>query len=125
MVSAISGGDSVIVPTLVNGFESARPVRSVVHEILNSSVDDVDLRPAGPRQGRMELLFASDEAEVESAAAESVLVAAGVFTFADEDRPTLEGLVFIPRPGGQITRTLDPDTRAVWLVAFEWCEVTQ
>lgn len=123
MVSTIRNGESVITPTLVNGFESRRDSRTVVHEIINGDEDDIDLRPAGLRRGRLELLFAGEDSEYASATAEATIATASVFTFGDDDRATV-AMSFVVA-GGTIERSLDDATRDAWIVAFDWREVVE
>lgn len=123
MADVITSGASVIAPTIILGYESSRPGRTIIHPIVNRAADDATLRAAGPRTGRLELGFSGPAAEADSSVAEAVLATAGPFTFTSTDRTTVS-LTFVVPKGGTITRTLEDTTRAAWVVAFDWHEVS-
>lgn len=123
-MASITGGASVITPTVVLEFSSARAATTVVHEIINRANPDATLRVAGSRTGRIKLGFIGATAEADSAVAEASLAGAALFTYVtDPERPTL-ALTFVIPAGGQITRALDEVTRAAWTVEFDFREVT-
>lgn len=120
MSAQITGGATTINPDLVLGYESQREPGSIAHPILGSSNPDVTLRPAQMRSGSLALGFLTATAEVDSSAAETNLGTAAVFTLTESDRSTV-GMRFVVT--GPIRRTLDPETRAAWSVAFDYTEV--
>jgi hypothetical protein len=120
MTSTITHSQGTIVPALIDGYESTREGRSVMHEILGTSRVDVTLRPAAPRTGTLRLLILT---EADAAAAEIVIARAEVFTLTSTERATVDMQFFVP-PGGRISRELDEDTRDHWIVAFDFHEVT-
>lgn len=114
-----------LVPDVVDGFESVRETQSIVHRVLGRPYPDVTLRPATARTGTLKLVFGNEAA---AAHAEAVHAAPGILKLQaafDYDaneviRPTVEMLYV---PAGRITRTLDPDTRDVWIVTVDFQEV--
>lgn len=120
MSATITHAGGIIAPVLIDGYESERAAGTLVHRILGSPNVDVTLRPAGPRHGTLRLLFAD---EVTSAGAELALSRGEAYTLTVTDRATTHMRFVIPE-GGSITRTLDDDTRALWLVTVSFHEVT-
>lgn len=120
MSSEITAGAVIISPTLILGYESTRKPGNVIHEILGRESPSVTFRPAGLRRGRMELLF---EEESTAADAEAALAAGEVCTLSDDDRTTVAMSFVLPRDG-DLSRKLDDETRAAWVVAFDWREVS-
>ena len=123
MVS-ITGGATVIAPSVVLEFSSSRTTKTNVHDVINRANPAATLRVAGSRVGRIKLGFFGPTAEEDSSAAETSLAGASLFTYVtDPDRPTL-GLTFVLPEGGQISRALDEVTRAAWTVEFDFREVS-
>ena len=120
MTAQITGGASAITPDLVLGYDSVRKAGALAHPILGSSSPDVTLRPAQMRSGELALAFLMETAEPDSRAAEVNLATAAVFTLIEPDRATV-GMRFIVT--GPIRRTLDPETRAAWMVSFDYTEI--
>ena len=73
MVDVITSGATVIAPTMILGYESSRPTRTLIHDVPGRSDPDATLRPAGLRKGRMTLGFAGPSAESDSASAGALL----------------------------------------------------
>lgn len=118
-MTVFSNGTATITPQLVDSYESTSEHGNVVHRVLGSDQVDVVLRPASLRTGTMSLVIGADEAA--ASAAEVALRTASVWTLTDDDRATVE-MTFVVN--GSVTRTLDDETRDVWLVGFGWQEVT-
>ncbi|WP_294947692.1 hypothetical protein [uncultured Microbacterium sp.] len=122
MVDVITSGATVIAPTMILGYESSRPTRTLIHDVPGRSDPDATLRPAGLRKGRMTLGFAGPSAESDSASAESVLAGAVAFVLTSPDRASVS-MRFVLPDGGALSRVLDPETRDAWMVEFDWQEV--
>lgn len=122
MSDVITHGADVIAPTLITGYESARESSNLVHPILGRAGDDVTLRPAKLRTGRLELLFTDDTSEEDSAEAEAILAAAGVCILTSSSRGSIEMPFIIPQ-GAEIARELEDRTRRHWLVRVGFQEV--
>lgn len=118
MSTTITHADGAIVPAVVNGFESARPARTLVHTILGRPDPDITYRPAGLRKGELLLVF---ESGAESAAAEAILVSAQVFTLSDPDVPQV-AMPFVVA-NGEVSSALDLDTQTVWVLRVPFQEV--
>ena len=117
-MATLSNGTDTIEPEQIDGFESDSESGTLVERVLGSEEVAVTLRPATLRNGRMSLVMGHSEAG--SAAAESALRGAHVWTLTTGTRPTIDMSFVVV---GRITRTLDPSTRNVWLVGFSWQEV--
>lgn len=118
-MTTFTNGTDVITPTLIEEYESRSEHRNIVHPILGSEQVDVVLRPATLRAGSMSLVIEGDAA---AAAAEAALRKATVWALVDA-RETVD-MTFVVQ--GSVTRALDDadDTRTLWLVGFDWQEVT-
>ncbi len=115
MTTTITNGTTTITPILMDGFEDSAESQTLVHRIIGRSDPDVTFRAATMGAGRASFVFGSDAAA--ALAARDALREPGTWTLADTDRPEV-GMSFVVQ--GQITRTLDPETRDVWLVGFDW-----
>lgn len=122
MADVITSGANVIAPTMILGYESARPTRTLIHDIVDRAEPDAILRPAGLRKGRLTLGFSGPTGESDSAAAEAVLAAAVAPVLSSPDRATVSMRFVLPE-GGTLSRMLDPETRDAWMVEFDWQEV--
>jgi hypothetical protein len=104
-------------PVHVQGYESAREARTIFHPIIGTSREDVTLLPAGPRSGTLSYLYDTEAAAVEAERMHSV---AAVLTLSDSDLSSVRMSYAVE---GSITRTLDPQTRAFWVVQVGYREV--
>lgn len=118
MSSTISDGTTTITPAEVDGYDSARPSRNLVHDIIGTTEPAVTLRGAGLRTGTLSCVMGTDRALATQL--EAMLSAPGVFTFATSDVADL-GMSFIV--AGDLHVQLDDDTRSVWIVAVPFQEV--
>lgn len=112
----LTKGTVTIAPMLMLGFTSARESRSVISRVIGRELPDATLRPMGNRTGSFRLLFADAGTSWQ---AEQALRIPGLWTLTDTDLPTAN-MRFVP---GDITRTLDPDTRLRWLVSLNFEEL--
>lgn len=119
-MSTISNGTTTLTPTLVLGFQSRRESRNVLIEPIDSPEPYVSLAAARTRTGTLSYLF-DDEAD--SLACEQMHSAPGVFTLFDDD-VTSVNMSYVVLERGQITRTLDDETRDAWTVTVDYREVT-
>lgn len=124
MNGSITGGASVITPTLILELTEEAQGGNIVHPILGRSNPDVTLRPGGRRTGTIALGFAGANSEALSATARSVLLTAGLLTLVAPARPSLNGLTFVIPEGGRVQRSIEPDTRNAWTVVLDYQEVT-
>lgn len=122
-MNTITQGTIVMVPTQVLGYSATQPSGNKVHPIPGRAVPDVTLRPAGTRTGTLELGWYGLTSEADSKTAANAFAAGGVFTLTTDDRATLT-MFFVVSEGGQITRTLEPESRDAWLVNVDFQEVT-
>jgi hypothetical protein len=110
-------GDSVqVTPVLVTEFETSRESRNVLHEIIGATDVTVTFKAGGPRSGTLHMLFADAAAAMQC---ESLAMTPGAFTLSDDEMPD-NGMVFVA--SGRVTRTLDDESRALWLVAIDYTE---
>jgi hypothetical protein len=115
-ISITGAGIATIHPDLLLGYESVRSTQSVVHDILQNPYPSVTLDVAGSRTGTMTLLFKSESA---AATAETSLSQPLIFAFSSTEI-TSSNMNFVL--SGNLTRSLDQETFAVWTVSFEWTE---
>lgn len=106
-----------IEPVLFTGYESTRQSGTIIHPVLGSSTPDVTLRPAQRRSGEFEMLFDSEHA---AAAAESLLARGELCSVRSQERDSVE-MIFVVT--GRIARTLDDETRDMWIVRFGFQEL--
>lgn len=112
------GATAPIVPILVDGYASNRQSGVTVHPIAGRSSPDVTLAPAALRTGVLRLLF-SEEADAKAAEDAHALPVA--FTLSSDDRTTIDMYYVVT---DSIARTLDGQTRAVWIIEVPFQEVT-
>ncbi|MFJ3392020.1 hypothetical protein [Leifsonia aquatica] len=113
-----SGATVTVTPDLITEFETTRESRNVLHKIIGTASVAVTFKPGGAREGTLHLLFSDAGA---AKACEDLALSAGTFTLTDADMPDT-GMSFVP--SGRIDRSLEDETRALWLVAMEYTEVT-
>ena len=118
MTTTISDGTTTLTPLLITGWETARAARNVLHEIIERPAVDVTYRPAGLRFGTLEALLPTLE---DALVLETLLCQARPFTLADTDHPLLD-MAFVA--SGDITVTLDDETRIQATVGWDFQEVT-
>lgn len=119
-MSTISDGTTTLTPTLVLGFESRRESRNVLIEPIDSGEPYVSLAAPRTRNGTLAYLF---DNEADSVACEQLHNSASVITLMDADVSSVNMSYVVPA-NGSITRTLDPQTRAVWTVTVDYREVS-
>ncbi|NYD65983.1 hypothetical protein [Agromyces atrinae] len=105
-------------PILVVGYESTRAARAIVHEILDNTAPSVVLRAAASRSGKLRLIFDNEE---DAYGAERAHAESGYWTLTDPDRPSLNMTYVVA--DGDIVRTLDPETRTIWVLEIPFVEV--
>lgn len=120
MTTTITSGPDSTTPDIVNGYESVRTGQTVFHTVIGRDYPDVTLRPAGLRSGTLRLVYGSSDAEVQSANAEALHAAGAVYTLTTDDLGSI-GMMYVVN--GNVTRTLDPDSLSVWILAVDFQEV--
>lgn len=118
MSTIITHAAGTITPEVVDGFEASRPARTIVHTILGRADPDITFRPAGLRNGELALVFGTG---AEAAAAEAILAVPQVFGLNDPAVPQVS-MSFVVA-GGDLTNSLDPQTRRVWILRVPFQEV--
>lgn len=116
-MSTISNGTSTVTPVTVTGYAATRASRNVLHAIIGTPDPAVTLRPAGLRTGTLEALF---DTRADAQSAVTILASDAALTFVDTDHPSIS-MTFVL--DGDVTMALDDDTRALWLVSFDYQEV--
>lgn len=117
-MTTITKSAVVHTPRFVEGYESARPARTVVHAIIGNSESAVTSRAAGLRTGTLRTQWTT---EALASAFELFIAGTGIFALADSSVTTVN-MNFLPK--GQIRRQLDQQTRVRWWVIFDFVEVT-
>jgi hypothetical protein len=110
----VTNGADTFTPTVVDGYDSARESRSIIHNILGRETPDVTIRPAALRAGTLRIVF--DEAA--SKACEDAHATGVVFSLVS-DLGTIE-MSYIA--AGRIARSIDK-TRAAWILEVDYQEV--
>ena len=118
MTTTITDGTTTVTPILITGWDTARAARNVLHEIIERPAMDVTYRPAGLRYGTLEALLPTLE---DALTLEALLALARQFTLEDTDHPSLN-MAFVA--SGDITVTLDDETRIQATVGWDFQEVT-
>lgn len=117
MANTIFDGFTTITPNLITGWESTQESRTVVHQVIGKSSPDITLKPAGLRNGTLELVFFSSASAV---SARAFLSQARKFILAT-DESWLTEMHFVV--SGSLSWTLDEQTQKAWIVSFEFQEV--
>lgn len=117
-MSTLTNGTITVDPQLIDGYESTRPSRNVVHAILGTNVPAFTLREAGLRTGKLRALVLTRAVAV---SLETMLSGDDLCTLTDADDSTLN-MTFVCV--GDIAVSLDDDTRSLWWVEFEYQEVS-
>lgn len=118
MTTTITYTGGTITPAVVNGFDSSRPARTVVHTILGRPDPDITFRPAGLQKGVLTLVFATG---AQARSAESALTVPRIFTLSDIDVPEV-AMQFVVADG-DVSIRLDLETQSVWIVEVPFQEV--
>lgn len=121
MSATITDGTVTVTPTTVDGFTSTRTSNTLAHDIPGSAWPDIVERPAGPRSGTLRLVFAGAGAESASLVAEQ-LHATGVPLTFTPDGFSSAVMSYRLAPAGRLTRELDPNTRAAWILTIDYQE---
>lgn len=91
MGATITHSTGVISPTSMTQWSASTPARTIIHEILDRSDDDVSFRPAGLRRGTLTLVF---ETGSDAYAARAILMRPEPFTLAHDRVPEV-GMTFV------------------------------
>lgn len=116
MTTITDSNGNTSTPLAVNGYEGVSASQDVIHEILGGTgYPDVTLRfPLSPT-GTLTYLF---DNEADAKYCESMHTALAVFTLSDDDIETIDGMSY--SRNGNVTLTLDDDTRSAWTVAVDY-----
>lgn len=124
-------------PVLVIGYDTERPIRNIVHDLIGGDIAAV-LAPARPRAGDLQLLYtdgtppsgyawvdgyyvpAIPGVESEAWAAFNLHAEATTFTLTETERPEV-GMSYVVV--GNPRLTLDSQTRNAWVVTVPYQEV--
>ncbi len=109
---------ATVSPLLVLGYEATRTSRNIVHDLLDGGIGIVFTAPR-LRSGTLELLFDSESAAFDAL---SLHEQETTFTLADDDRAAVNMTYVVGE--GNLTITLDDETRFAWVVAVPYQEVS-
>ena len=120
MSTTIKGVTTTTVHTLLLmlGYEATRRGRNVIHELADSNAPAVVLRTAGLRSGTIKALCATSAAAL---ALETDLKTAQKLEFATTD---LTGINMTFVLLNELTVELEDDTRKLFIVTFDFQEIT-
>lgn len=117
MSASFATGATTITPILVDGFNSDRDSRTLVHAIIGTSTPAVAVQDAGLRTGNATLLFPSLE---DAQDAEDSFKLAAVWTYTDPDHAGISMSFVIT---GQLHTELESQSRDLGIVTFGYQEV--
>lgn len=104
-------------PQLFLVYDTVRAGGTTVDELIDGVA--FQLGVAGSRRGRFGALYAS---HADAIALEAELSTAATFDLVDVDRPLLNMTFVVPK-SGTIAVSLDPRTRSLWTVSWDFREV--
>ena len=117
-MTTITHDATTITPLTVDGYDTVRASRNIIHAIIGRPDPDVTLQPANLRTGTLRLVFATATAAF---AAANLHALAGRFVLADTDIPQANMTYVL---AGSIESILDDETRTAWIVTVDYQEVT-
>lgn len=118
MATLITKGGDQLAPLFVYGWDTARPARTVVHEIIARPDPDFTVRPSGTRRGTLTYLFADvgDAVACERLHADDP----APVTLADPDVPDGGGVYVVT---GEVGLASADDVGTSWFVRVGFTEV--
>ena len=118
MATTISKPSYTTITAMLLGYEVTQATGNTFIDVLGRSDNDVLFAAAGLRTGTLTFGF---ETQAQAFACRDMYTSVGgKLTLADSDVPAL-GMVHVL--SGNVTLTLDPDTRKRWTVAVDVTEV--
>lgn len=111
------GSDRTTSPLLILEYQTSRAGRSIIHDLISGDIA-VTLIPGRPRSGALRLLYQAETDAVDALNLHSE-EAAFRLTTDERDRISMSYVV-----AGDVTLTLDDDTRALWALDVDYQEVT-
>lgn len=118
-MSTLTKGTTVHTPDLLLLYQTEQRGRNINDILLDGTVS-VQIRPAGPRSGRLQALFIAGEAAATALAAD--IASGALIALADEDRSSIE-MNFILPGDGTVRVELDDNTREDFIVTWDFQEV--
>lgn len=117
MSTTITKATVTITPLEVLGYQSVRKTGNLLHQVIGRNDVDVTFKAAGLRSGTISMLFPTQAAALQC---EALYASPGIAVLADTDIPGI-GMAHVP--SGDITVTLDDESRALWTVDVQFQEV--
>ena len=117
MSTTITNGTSSVTPQLIVEYAHTRAARTLVHDVIGSSVPDVTMRPARIRTGTLTAILTS---RVDALALDAMLAAPSVLVIASTDELALNGLRLVVADGEISTRLVGSRH---WLVEWPYQEI--
>lgn len=117
-MTEITNGVTTVHPILWMEYASTRQANTRTHPLMSGGTA-VTLAPHGPRTVTLALLFDDEE---ESIVCEDMHARPSVFTITEAGRPT-HSMQYVAV--GRVSRELDQETAAVWIVSVEVQEVSE
>lgn len=116
MPSAITSGNTVIVPDLIMLFTDEVDAGNIVHPVISGSTPDVTLRPSSVSTGTLRMFFMN---EADCAVARDAHMQPAVFSITSEDMPWLPSAYI---PNGKIRRIQQENPKR-WMLEVDYQEV--
>lgn len=118
-MTTITKGAATVTPTLVLGYESRRPSRTIGHDIIGKQDRDYSLAPAARRRGTLHLFFAE---RVDAWTCYDLHAQAGPFAFTEPEQPDAS-MVYVIAENGEVEIELEPEGLRRWFVRVPYEEV--
>lgn len=116
MTTTISNGETTLTPVLWAGYESTREAGTKTNRLMSGKTS-VTLALAGPRKVSVALLFDDEQTSLDC---ELMHATPGVITITEDGRDTHSMQYVVV---GRITRELNKETQALWVVSADVQEV--
>ena len=118
-IESTEPGSPVVSPRLVLGWQTGRPARTIVHELLHSEEPVVSLAAPGVRRGTLSYFFESAEA---AATCWDMHTATAVFTLTAPVSDSVQVLRYVVT-GGDLRMSLDEATAKQVVIEVPYLEV--
>lgn len=117
MTTTITKGATTVTPITLTGYEATQASGNILHPVLGRADMDVSFNPLGLRTGTLTFLF---DTLTHALQARDLHASSGICVLADSDHASI-GMRYVA--SGDVTLSLDDDSRSLWTVAIDFTEV--
>lgn len=118
-ISSSKPGRDPVHPRAVLDFQTNRPARTIVHELLYAETPAVSMAPPGSRRGTLRYLFYT---AAEAQACAEMHAELAVFTLTAAISNVTETIRYVVA-GGDLALSIDPETQLVTILDIPFQEV--